>query len=71
MRGAEWRGAKGKNWDNYNSIINKILFKMKKSCPIEKNKLMMYTVGGIIIILLKLRRFSIPYPTKLKEELIE
>ena len=36
VRGAEWRGAKGKNWDNYNSIINKILFKMKKSCPIEK-----------------------------------
>ena len=21
--GAGWRGARGKNWDNYNSIINK------------------------------------------------
>ena len=22
--GAGWRGQRGKNWDNYNSIINKI-----------------------------------------------
>ena len=26
-----WRGAKGKNWDNYNSIINTVyFFKSKK-----------------------------------------
>ena len=31
-RRAGWRRIKGrKKWDNYNSIINKILLKMKKS----------------------------------------
>ena len=30
MRGTKWRGAKGENWDNYNSIINKIYYKRIK-----------------------------------------
>ena len=25
--GTRWRGAKGENWDNCNSIINKIYYK--------------------------------------------
>ena len=29
LGGAGWRGVKGKNWDNYNSINNKILNKNK------------------------------------------
>ena len=28
--GTGWRGARGKNWDNCNSIINKIYFYKKK-----------------------------------------
>ena len=34
--GSGWRGAKGKNWDNCYSIINKIEFK-KEALKIKQN----------------------------------
>ena len=44
--GGRWRGINGGKWDNFNSIINKIYLKKKKSNPILGHALRLDTTEG-------------------------
>ena len=61
--GTGWRGAKGENWDNYNSIINKIY--VKKS--LLKIQLCKPTIQ-YIILKAKIKKIVMPWQI---EEFIE